>query len=134
VAAQLIRFVAASACALAVKVVLTLAFARFLPDHASYLLTHVVVFFWSYYTQARFTFRVSHSPKRMVGYLKAVLLIKLLDYGLFTVVLAVARERLTLSIVIASLAISLLRFTQVRRALRKGVVPAPVGAEGRQSA
>lgn len=118
--AQLFRFGAASACVLAVKVVLTWIFARLVPSYASYLLTHLVVFFWSYYTQARFTFRVTHSQRRMVEYLKAVLLIKILDYTLFNVIFVVAGDKLTLSVVIASLAISLLRFTQVRRALRAG--------------
>jgi hypothetical protein len=119
-AAQLVRFAIASACALVVKVVLTWIFGRFLPGYASYLLTHVVLFFWSYYTQARFTFRVTLSRTRMAEYLKAVLLMKLLDYAIFNVMLAAVSGRLSLSVTIASLATSLIRFTQVRRALRKG--------------
>jgi len=113
----LLRFGLSSAGTMAVKVALTWLFAHRLEEHLSYFLTHVLIFFWSYYSHLRFTFDEPHSGRRMWDYFKAVLLLKIADFVLFSLILKVSENELSLSVLIASLVMTSGRFVTVRRAL-----------------
>jgi putative flippase GtrA len=113
----LFRFGLSSVGTMAVKVALTWLFAHRLEEHVAYFVTHVLIFFWSYYSHLRFTFNEPHTGRRMWEYFKAVLLLKIADFVLFSLILKVSENELSLSVLIASLVMTSGRFVTVKRAL-----------------
>jgi len=86
-----------------------------------YVVVHVVTFLGSYLVHTTISFAGAERSWRSMGrYLQSVLAFKLLDYLVFSVVLVAFDVQAMLSVVIASMAILLLRFLVVRRVLRGG--------------
>lgn len=124
---QFIRFGMSSAVTVCVKIGLTWALAQVMNDYLSYFITHIVILFWSYFSHLKFSFNEEHTWHRFGEYAKAVFLIKLSDYLLFTVVLNVTDGSLTLSVLLASLIMAIIRFVAVRRAMaQRGKTEIPV--------
>ena len=115
----LFRFGLASFASIGVKVGITWVLSHGLNEFVSYFLTHCVLLFWSYFTHLHFTFRSKHSLERFWSYCKAVFLIKGLDIVLFSILFSVMADQLSLSVIGASIAVSLIRFFSVRNALGK---------------
>ena len=114
---ELFRFGLASLASIGVKVGITWFLSHGLNEFVSYFLTHCVLLFWSYFTHLHFTFRSKHSLVRFWSYCKAVFLIKALDFVLFSIFFSVLEDQLSLSVIGASIAVSLIRFLSVRNAL-----------------
>lgn len=128
---QLLRFGLSSLGTIAVKIGLTWLFARGLNEYASYFITHVVILFWSYFSHLKFTFNERHSVARFWAYTKAVFLIKCADFLIFSALLQVARDQLSLSILVASLTMNIVRFCTIRKAIGASVQPSPDRPEPR---
>jgi len=118
--AVLFRFALSSLGTMAIKVGLTWLLARGVDEYLSYALTHTAIFFWSYYSHLRFTFNETHTRTRLGAYFRAVVLIKVLDFLLFSVFLKLSSNQLSLSVLIASALVTFARFFSIRQALTKG--------------
>lgn len=115
--AVLVRFGLSSLVTIAIKIAITWFFSYGLNEYLSYFLTHFIILFWSYYSHLRFTFRSTHSTDRFWAYCKAVIFIKLLDFALFGLFFSFSSEQLSVSVLLASVIVSLVRFLTIRKAL-----------------
>ena len=115
--AVLIRFGLSSLGTLVVKVLITGLFSHGINEYLSYFLTHCIILFWSYNSHLRFTFKAAHSMSRFWAYTRAVFFIKVLDFILFGLFFTVSTDQLTLSVLLASGIVSVIRFFSVRKAL-----------------
>jgi putative flippase GtrA len=122
---EILRFGVSSLMMLGIKVALTWIMATGVNAYASYAITHVLLFFFSYVAHLKFTFRVTHSGQRMWDFLKSVILIKILDYALFGVLFKATGDELSLSVLLASVAVTFVRFSQMKKALTGGEPSAP---------
>ncbi len=114
---QLFRFGMSSALMLGCKIGLTKLFTSRVDPYVAYSLTHVVVFIGSYYSHLWFTFKSTHSRKRFWQFFKAVLILKVIDFVLFGIFFESSGKELSLSVLLASLAVAFLRFSRMRQAL-----------------
>jgi hypothetical protein len=116
---EVARFGLSSLLILGIKIGLTWIMATRVNAYVAYAITHVVIFFGSYLAHLKFTFRAVHSGQRMRDFFKSVLFIKLLDYVLFGVIFKASGDELSLSVLLASIAVTFVRFTQMKKALTR---------------
>ena len=114
---QMLRYGLNCGVVLVVKLLLTAAITIWLTPVIAYLCVHVVTFFVSYAIHARATFGVAYSWAHVRKYFSAVIGFKLLDYLVFTVLLSAFHIDAILCVVLASVAVMLLRFMVVRKIL-----------------
>lgn len=113
----LFRFALSSLGTIVVKITITWLFAHGINEYLSYFMTHCIILFWSYFSHLRFTFRAKHSSGRFWSYCKAVFLIKLLDFVLFGLFFKLSSEELSVSVLLASIVVSMVRFLSIRKAM-----------------
>lgn len=118
----LMRFGLSSVGTLLVKVLITWLFSHGINEYLSYFLTHCIILFWSYNSHLRFTFKTTHTMSRFWAYTRAVFFIKVLDFLLFGLFFTVSTDQLTISVLLASGIVSVIRFFSVRKALTDEVV------------
>ncbi len=118
----LARFGLSSVGTLVIKVIITWLLSQGANEYLSYFLTHCIILFWSYNSHLRFTFKTTHSVRRFWAYTRAVLVIKVLDFCLFGLFFTMSSDQLTLSVLSASVAVSLIRFFSVRKALTENKI------------
>ncbi len=106
---------------LACKVGLTWLFANRVNPYVAYTLTHIVIFVGSYYSHLWFTFKSTHSKARFWLFFKAVLILKVIDFALFGLFFESTDEKLSLSVLLASVAVAFLRFSRMKKALSSSV-------------
>jgi hypothetical protein len=108
-------FAAVSAGLLLFKLAVTHAALAAFSPYISYFIAHVVVFFASYAGHLKVTFRQSHTWERLKSFFRSVLVLKLVDYFLFSVVLEASGERVSIGVVAASLGVALLRLSVFKK-------------------
>ena len=81
--ARLTRFFLANTGNLSIKLGTLWALDGILDPRAAYAIGHLVVFLTSYASHCKFTFEENYTVKNFIMFAKAVVLIKLLDYGSF---------------------------------------------------
>lgn len=81
--ARLARFFLANIGNLSIKLGTLWALDGMLDPRSAYAIGHLVVFLTSYASHCKFTFEENYSVKNFMMFTKAVVLVKLVDYGAF---------------------------------------------------
>ena len=115
---ELIRYAANSVVVLATKLSCMWVLDHYLNALVAYLIVHVIVFFCSYWIHSRFSFGAELSWPRMARYLRAVIVIKVLDYLIFSVAFVYFHIEALWSVFGATVIIGLVRFALARSALK----------------
>ena len=114
---QLLRYAISCGFVLVSKLAMTWVLIPWLPPPLAYLLVHGATFFISYSVHTRFSFISAYSWRRLKTYFAAVILFKVADFMLFTVLFATFNVNAMPAVLLASVAIMLFRFLVVRRVL-----------------
>lgn len=105
------------ALVLGAKVLLTKGLEQGMHALAAYSIVHVFTVFFSYYLHAKNTFRAPLSWGRFFIFLKTVLIFKVFDYLIFSLVFVAWNIQSEWAISIATLAVFLLRFTAIKKVM-----------------
>ena len=112
---QVFRYGLNCGLSLGVKVLLSHLFFLFLSEQVAYAVVQVPLFLFSYFLHATRTFKTGLSWGGMFSFLRVVIVFQLLDYGVFTLAFSKFHIQSTLSVLIATLVIFVVRFYFVRR-------------------
>lgn len=112
---EIIRFGLGSLIVLIVKIVLTSLLAEYTSATLAYALTHLAIFFLSYFVHLRSTFQQEHTAKRMWAFFKAVIFVKVLDFVIFSIVLD--KFQISSAVVFATVCMTVFRYLVIRRGL-----------------
>jgi hypothetical protein len=123
---ELVKYGAGSLLMLAFKLGLMQLFLLFSRELVAYCLVQIFVFFGSYLWHSKVTFRIGLSWRRMVEYLKTIIVFLGLDYFVFAVIFTRYLIASTYVIFMATGVVFMLRFVFVRRSLQ-GTTTAKAG-------
>jgi len=112
---QVFRYVLNCGVSLGVKVLLSHLFFLFMSEQIAYAVVQIPLFLFSYFLHATRTFKTELSWVGMFAYLRVVFVFQLLDYGVFTLAFSKFEIQSTVSVLIATLVIFIVRFYFVRR-------------------
>ena len=107
--ARLARFFLANIGNLSIKLGTLWALDGMLDPRSAYAIGHLVVFLTSYASHCKFTFEENYSVKNFMMFTKAVVLIKLVDYGAFYWLIDYFEDSLLLALAI-TMAIFIVRY------------------------
>ena len=107
--ARLARFFLANIGNLSIKLGTLWALDDMLDPRSAYAIGHLVVFLTSYASHCKFTFEENYSVKNFMMFTKAVVLIKLVDYGAFYWLIDYFEDSLLLALAI-TMAIFIVRY------------------------
>jgi len=107
--ARLARFFLANIGNLSIKLGTLWALDGMLDPRYAYAIGHLVVFLTSYASHCKFTFEENYSVKNFMMFTKAVVLIKLVDYGAFYWLIDYFEDSLLLALAI-TMAIFIVRY------------------------
>ncbi len=118
---ELIKFGFSSGIVLVFKLCLSWVLLKFVFAELAYGIVHVIVFFFSYFTHSRLTFKSPMSFKGAYKYFLAVILFKVLDYSLFVVAFRYFEVKELWSIVLATMFVTVFRFLVVRSTFKQSI-------------
>ena len=107
--ARLARFFLANIGNLSIKLGTLWALDGMLDPRSAYAIGHLVVFLTSYASHCKFTFEENYSVKNFMMFTKAVVLVKLVDYGAFYWLIDYFEDSLLLALAI-TMAIFIVRY------------------------
>ena len=119
----LVRYALGSVSVLGLKLIITWLLLNAATLLLAYLFVHIAVFFISYAIHARWSFRVPFSLFGVRDYFKTVIAFKIVDYLLFSVFFKLFNIEALWCVVLATLAVALVRFVFVKQALSPNEVP-----------
>jgi len=114
---QLVKFGTTSAALLVAKLLLTRLFLLFENALVAYALTHAVIFFASYFGHSYVTFRQRIGRDHLWRFFRAVILLKVLDYLIFSLLFVYWDIHSSWAIISATLIVGFIRFFTIRTAL-----------------
>ncbi len=114
---QIVRFVLSGVVVLSTKIGLMWLMRSTGPEWLLYLFVHIIIFFVAYFLHTMITFKTNFSTKNIFKYFKAVVFIKIIDYCIFSVAFYYLNVVADLAIILATLAIGIIRFLLMRTAL-----------------
>ena len=123
--ARVVRFGAGSGVMLAFKLAVMWLLEGLLEPQVSYVIVHAMLLFVSYCWHARVTMGVVFSWSSFGRYTRAVALVKLADYLVFTVAFSFFHVQTLFSVVVATALIWVARYVLVTRALAKPQASSP---------
>lgn len=107
---QFFRFSVGGLINICSKILLVSLFGLFVPPFINYLLTQIVILFFSYFYHSKITFRSPISRSHFIKFTQCVMGLKILDYMLFTASVYVFQQQNTHAVIIASVAVFFLRY------------------------
>ena len=122
-AVEFIRYAAVCGFVLGVKTGLTWLMAMALPAMIAYLIVHVIIFFVSYVSHCRVTFRTTGGTRKIRDYFLSVIGFKVADYLIFAVAFKAFHLNSVLSVLVASAGVMVVRFIVVRKVLKRPEKP-----------
>lgn len=136
---RMLRFATTSGLLLGFKLTCMWLLSGHINAQLAYVLVHIVLLFVSYAMHARLSFSSAFTWRSFVRYSRAVAVIKLTDYLIFSVVFSLLKIDALWSVSAATLVVWLLRYGMVSRAFREsaesdepggGVTPKAATSDG----